>query len=578
MALAYNQFEELIHQLRFLLFEIGIGLPQQAVKAVVNDTHNACLARLQYAAIKEKLIDKTLYSYHISDFTEQLQLRLSISKPASRFYRWELLAKELNESIANEAMAVIYRKRWQAQLIKQMQGERSFWAWLAKQESKDTLPFLEQWGCVGHPYHPNFRAKMGLNRREVLQYSPEFNAKVNVHWCALHQQKVHATSSNKSYLELMASCFPKDYATWQHKLRCQQINPDDFYPIPVHPWQWRNQLQSSLAPLIDKRQLILTPHHQLTQPSMSLRTMIPVSAHANHLKLALGVQTTSAIRTVSPASIENGPLLSNWLTHLLELEQHYENTLFVARDIAGARLNDPNFASIYKQFGFLLRESPLQFIKDNQQVIPLAALFVDSPLSNQPLLLEIIQASNISIENYFSQYCRCVLKGQLHLLMRYGIALEAHQQNTLVVFENHQPQSLIIRDLGGIYIYQNSEFQDVKSPTLHSDSTIITDNLVDTCNKFIHGNLQSNLAYWINHLCRFSHLSETHLWKIVFDTLNREFQQIAAQIKPGILAWHQQRLLKDAWPHKSLLLMRLSPSKKHNQANLTSNPLSQFNV
>ncbi|WP_131782584.1 IucA/IucC family protein [Legionella gresilensis] len=578
MALAYNHFQELIHQLRFLLFEIGIGLPQQAIKAVIDDTHKSCLARLQYAAIKEKLIDKNFYSYHVSDFTQQLQLNLSILKPESRFYRWELLEKELNESIANEAMAIIYRKRWQAELIKQMQGERSFWAWLTKQESKYTLSFLEQWGCVGHPYHPNFRAKMGFSRREVLQYSPEFNAEVSVHWCALHQQKAHTTFIDKSYLELMANCFPKDFAIWQHKLRCQQVNPDNFYPIPVHPWQWRNQLQASLAPLIDKKQLILTPHHQVTHPSMSLRTMMPISSHANHLKLALAVHTTSAIRTVSPASIENGPILSKWLTHILALEHHYENTLFVARDIAGARLQDPHFSSIYKQFGFILRESPLQLIKDNQQVIPLAALFVNSPLSNQPLLLDIIKASGIALENYFNHYCHCVLKGQLHLLMRYGIALEAHQQNTLVVFENHQPQSLIIRDLGGIYVYQNTDFQDLESPILHPDSTIVTDNLVDTCNKFIHGNLQSNLAYWVNYLCRFSHLSETHLWKIVFNALKSELQQMAGEIKPGILTWHQQRLLKGAWPHKSLLLMRLSLNKKHNQASLTSNPLSQFNA
>ncbi|WP_419419609.1 IucA/IucC family protein [Legionella sp. D16C41] len=579
MALAYNQFDELSHQLRFLLFEIGIGLSHQTMKDVIKEAHKSCLNRLQYAALKEKLIDKPFYSYHISDFIDQLQLKLKISRPESRFYRWELLTKELNESIANETMALIYRQHWQTELRKQIRSESSLWSWLSKQDLKQMLLFTEQWGCIGHPYHPNYRAKMGLNRREVLQYSPEFNAQVNLHWCALHQEKTHITAINKTYLELMASAFPNDYANWRYKLQCQQLNPDNFYPIPVHPWQWRNQLQTSLASLIDEKKLILLPHHQITQPSMSLRTMIPVESPLYHLKLALAVHTTSAIRTISPASVENGPILSKWLTALLKSHHYYDNTLFLARDIAGARLQDSASTSILsKQFAFILRESPLQWAKENQQLIPLAALFVNSPLSNQPLLLEIIQASGISPEHYFTQYCQCVLKGQLHLLMRYGVAFEAHQQNTLIVFENHQPKSLIIRDLGGIYVCQNDDFREAKNLALHPESTITTYNLTETFDKFIYSNLQSNLAYWINCLCKFNNFSPATLWHIVYKILNGELEQMVKSIKPNVLAWYRQRLLQELWPHKSLLMMRLAPSEKHNQFNSLSNPLSQFNV
>ncbi|STX30098.1 siderophore biosynthetic enzyme FrgA [Legionella beliardensis] len=579
MALAYNQFEELSHQLRFLLFEIGIGLPSHAVNNVIDKAHQDCLVRLQQAALREKLIEKPLYSYHISDFIDQLQLRLKILKSESRFYRWDLLRQELNESIANEAMALIYRQRWQKELAMQLQGTSSFWAWLKQQDSKSTLPFLEQWSCVGHPYHPNFRAKMGLSRREVLQYSPEFNAQVSLHWCALHQEKIQVNSINQTYLELMSCLFPAEYVTWQHKLQLQQLNPNDFYPIPVHPWQWRNQLQIPLASLIDRKQLILIPHHQLTQPSMSLRTMIPITQHLNHLKLAMAVHTTSATRTVSPASAQNGPAISAWLTQILKTHQHYNDTLFLARDLAGAHLQEPTLASgLHKQLAFILRESPLQYVQDNQQLIPLAGLFVNSPLSNEPLLLDIIRASGINPEQYFKHYCHCVIKGQLHLLLHYGVALEAHQQNTLIVFENNLPKSLIIRDLGGIYLCNHADFQDKARPSLHPESTIITSNLADTCNKFIHGNLQSNLAYWINSLSQFKDLTPASLWHIVFNTIQAELSNLAPAIKPSVLDWYQQHLLQKPWQHKSLLLMRLVPSKKHNHLTLTANPLSSFDV
>lgn len=53
MALAYGNFHELSHQLRFLLFEIGIGLPQNSVDYFITLAHKNTLKRLQHASIKE---------------------------------------------------------------------------------------------------------------------------------------------------------------------------------------------------------------------------------------------------------------------------------------------------------------------------------------------------------------------------------------------------------------------------------------------------------------------------------------------------------------------------------------------
>ncbi|WP_267256364.1 IucA/IucC family C-terminal-domain containing protein [Coxiella endosymbiont of Ornithodoros maritimus] len=39
------------------------------------------------------------------------------------------------------------------------------------------------------------------------------------------------------------------------------------------------------------------------------------------------------------------------------------------------------------------------------------------------------------------------------LYLIYGIVLEAHTQNTLIVFKEEHPTRFINRDLGGIYIH-----------------------------------------------------------------------------------------------------------------------------
>ena len=113
MALA-GDFHELSHYLRFLLFEVGIGLPQNSIDYFISSAHRQCLQRLQEAARVEGLVDSPILSHHVHDFLEQLRQRLKQSQPSSLFFRWQTLRTELDESIANEAMSQAYRQRWQS--------------------------------------------------------------------------------------------------------------------------------------------------------------------------------------------------------------------------------------------------------------------------------------------------------------------------------------------------------------------------------------------------------------------------------------------------------------------------------
>ena len=88
MALAYGNFHELSHQLRFLLFEIGIGLPQSSVDYFITLAHKNALMRLQHLARVEELIASPIASHHVHDFIDQLQIKLKYSDPASQFFQW----------------------------------------------------------------------------------------------------------------------------------------------------------------------------------------------------------------------------------------------------------------------------------------------------------------------------------------------------------------------------------------------------------------------------------------------------------------------------------------------------------
>lgn len=579
MKVNSNVFRELNHPLSALLLERGHYSSPNDLDAFMVIAYKQCLSRLQHAAISEGLINKEIASDSIPHYLNQLKNHQKKQNQQGVFYRWNALEQELEESIRNQGIALAYYSHWQHKLRVQAKNYSSLWSWLTQNhDSQYIMMFLEQWGCTGHPYHPNFRVKKGFNSDEVLHYSPEFDAQVSIHWAALHHSQAFTSIDKSSFQLLFAHHFSQEFQNWCHKLHAKNLNPDNYLPLPIHPWQWNNKLKSLCSILMDSNQFLMMPHMQKTKPSMSFRTMMPLDSSGPHLKLAVGVHTTSAMRTVSPASVFNSSRLSDWLTNVLRHHQNFGGCLFIARDLAGINSSDSSIpAHEKKHVAMLVRENPLQLISEQQQLIPLAALFNVSPISHVPLLSELIDSSKINPRTYFSEYCHCILASQLYLLLRYGIALEAHQQNTLVIIQNNRPVGLVIRDLGGIKICCHAIYDQIIKPELHPESTITCTELGGLSSTFIHGNLLSNLAPWINCLHKVYGYSIEQLWQQVRTVLKGLLEHYRTEINPSVYQWYYQQLLSKPWQHKSLLTMRLNQDQDEPMFFTLDNPLSQFN-
>lgn len=57
---------------------------------------------------------------------------------------------------------------------------------------------------------------------------------------------------------LFAQHFAKEYQLWNYSVQKQQLDPDQYLPLPVHPWQWNNKLQTLASVLINSKQLLIT--------------------------------------------------------------------------------------------------------------------------------------------------------------------------------------------------------------------------------------------------------------------------------------------------------------------------------
>ncbi|MER7279446.1 IucA/IucC family siderophore biosynthesis protein [Dactylosporangium sp. NPDC000244] len=246
------------------------------------------------------------------------------------------------------------------------------------------LTGAEQSIVDGHPLHPCCRTRIGLSTLDVLAYAPEHHPDVR--------------------LRIVET----DPARW--RTAGVPVPPR----FPVHPWQLPRALASGLV----RDTGVDVP----ARPLMSLRTL---DVGTGHVKTAVEVQMTSAVRTLSAAAIHNGPLVSDLLAAL-------DPGIVVLREVsAGTVLDDAGRPQ--RALGAVWRDAP----PPDADVLPLALL------PHRPDLLT---------PGFFRDLVGLLLPPLLELLER-GVGLEAHGQNTLVEVAAGRPVRVYYRDLGGIHVH-----------------------------------------------------------------------------------------------------------------------------
>jgi hypothetical protein len=282
------------------------------------------------------------------------------------------------------------------------------------------LARLEQCVVDGHPLHPCCRTRAGLSPAEVLKYAPEHHDVVD--------------------------------------LALFRVPPGRWFGqgpplLVVHPWQRAHVLDA--YPWLRPAGVTL-PARAL----MSLRTLAPLTGGA-HVKTAVDVQMTSAVRTVSAAALRNGPAVSALLAWLA---RDLPGLTVLRETAAGAALVD---GEPCRSLAHLWRQAPR--LAPGEVALPLAALAAPSPSDGRPLLVEAVTRHGGNPVAFFAALARTVLVPVLTLLHR-GVALEAHGQNVLLVLRAGWPARLLYRDLGGVRLSPaRLRAYGVEPPPVHGD-------------------------------------------------------------------------------------------------------------
>jgi siderophore synthetase component len=375
-------------------------------------------------------------------------------------------------------------------------------------------------------------------------------------------------------------------AAWTRALQESGENPQDWVPLPIHPYQAQQILPQKFEREIDARQLLID--HNLPQmrasPTMSFRT-VACSANplAPQMKLPAAIQMTSAQRTVSPRATVMGPRVSKLLREIIDRENGFEQTLAILPEDIGLHYIDPTGnADIEKHLSILYRQNPMTKATADQLPVPVAALFADSPLDGRPFAVELVTLAHgdhaAGAIAYFRDYAKTTLRATLSAYLVYGIAFEAHQQNTLVLLnKNGKAGQIIFRDFGDIRIDASVLHAQGMHIENYQSGHVLFDEATAVREKFLHTAMLCNLAELAQMLARSYQQNEDIYWQSLFHTTTTIFEELRIRCEPTRWEHERQAILYADWPVKALLRMRLE-NTVDDICHSMPNPLAAFSV
>jgi siderophore synthetase component len=369
------------------------------------------------------------------------------------------------------------------------------WAGAAGQFRYDALA-----AALPHPAYPASPCRMGLDDRDLLLYAPEFLPEFELRWAAVPRAAVTRSRHRLPGRAAGSPDGPGRPAWWpdppQAGLPAELAATHELFP--VHPLTARDRLPALLAGPALPGPVLFGPEPYLrVRPTLSVRTVAVAGRPADHLKLPLPASTLGARnrRSIAPGTLSDGALVCRLLTEIRDGDPALAG-LLLADDTDYAHAGHPDL-------GYLLRRLPPWL--DGCQVVPVAALTAQAP-SGRLVVEELARQAESTgrqgltagqgpagtpgpawawqhgaedVLAFAAEYFRLVFGIAVRLLVRYGIALESHQQNAALVAGPGASPRLLVKDFDGALI-NAARLRSALGPTAPSAADFADQRLLTT--------------------------------------------------------------------------------------------------
>ena len=600
---------EVIFYLHFLSNKstVRISKAEEAFALIYNRDIN-CEFTLQAYQTKQK---KIIHIPNLVDFWQEILKPYAQKKLAENFdeKNWLLAEKEIFHAVDCDTLAIIERIKLTQELEIKSQNHQTTWEWLTREnfsyhELETTL--IRMGAIDGHPLHPMAKIHFvikgypELDWLDFTSYFPEFGNHFQLPLLAISTTQIRITKQShqvewKSYVR---DNFPDAFQRWLTSLAEDGLPPENYQPLPIHPLNLEN-IFTKFNDLVVTKQLVFTNSSVDVYPMISSRSLLPKGGGVRIKVTIPQLLLTSVVRSIAPARAHSAPILSDLLAHILKVEENFQHSLRIIGEPFGIYFHPDNTTpekqeSIYK-FGYhlstIMRDDTQDYLQEGEWTIPLSNLFsrwgkdAKTGKITKPLILDIMYACGVhnktGAKSYFIHYVDTVLKGLLGIFARYGISLEAHQQNTLAVFNQEGIiQALLVKDLGGgVEIYRDLlEINQGRhyhiANQLHSGYVYKTldKDITSPIQQFIHTVLYNHLFPLLTVLQTEFTFDKKELLLVIKESISKCIQEakiehvykieLAKREKYlEILSQTEQVILQDKTLDKCLLTMRLQQTQ-----------------
>ena len=337
---------------------------------------------------------------------------------------------------------------------------------------------------LDHPLYPTARAKLGFAVEDLRRYAPEFPCAFQLNWLAVPRALHHPNGDR----------LPPGWPSFADVGLPDSLAADHAL-VPVHPFVWQGELDAFLAGSGLHDQVTRAPRsHLAVTPTLSVRSLVLTDAPAWHIKLPLTIRTLGAknIRTIKPSTIRDGQRVQDLLAAIAEREPALRGRLLLTAEDTGAHVDGKTF------LGYIVRRYPEAMLR-HSTLVPVAGLLAPSPAGGcvaEELANRFYAGDMVAL---YDDYLELTLRLHLTLWVRYGIALESNQQNSVLVLAEEAPRlRLLLKDNDAARLHR-ARLQQV-SPALAShvealqDTRMVVDHELPLAQMFTTITLQLNLA------------------------------------------------------------------------------------
>lgn len=418
----------------------------------------------------------------------------------------------------------------------------------------------EQSILFGHWLHPTPKSRQGIHHWQHEHYTPELAGEFQLHFFAVNRSLVRQSSimveTAEDIIQLIIDQAP-NMAILDQLNQHQQL-------VPVHPLQAQWLLrQDYIQALITQGELKDAGLMGATfTPTSSVRTLY-CDALDFMIKLSIPVKITNSMRINMEHELDAGLCMANLL-------RHHDLSNFIPNF---STIDDPAYLTltlpgkVESGFELIIRDNPFSQ-STNDQGMPISvqsiAALMQAPLSPatpsklSAIISSLADKQKISKKSasllWFDAYWECAIESAIKLYDKYGIALEAHQQNSLLDVTYGIPTRYYYRDNQGFYLSNNLREQLLAmEPNLINTLDLFYDDQV-ICDRFSYYLFINQLFSVVNRFGIDQLITESELLEIIKNKL----QQLLSQLNNVGIHLVQSMLKRRDIPCKGNLLTRIS--------------------